>query len=483
MHKRRIFALALIACVLTSCAPTVTIPAVSTPAPTPTSSAPVPPELAAARAKIKHVVIIMQENRSFDSYFGTYPGADGIPVKNGKFAVCAPDPKLHQCVAPYHDPANVNNGGPHASWNAFADINGGKMNGFIIQSENSIAGCEATHNPACGGDGGGREVMGYHDAREIPNYWTLAQNFVLQDHMFEPTTSWSLPQHLFMVSEWSAICSHAGKPMSCFNAHDDPVPPPDFMPQVSSVTPDYAWTDLTYLLFKYHVSWRYYIQAGVEPDCANDAQDCPPVAQNAMTPGIWNPLPYFDTVKEDGQLANITSVTNFYKDARLGNLPAVSWITPSGQNSEHPPSPIASGQAWTISLINAVMKGPDWGSTVIFLTWDDWGGFYDHVVPPTVDENGFGLRVPGLVISPYAKKGFIDHQVLSHDAYNVLIEDLFLGGQRLDPKTDGRPDPRPHVRENAPILANLLEDFDFSQPPRPPLILPLFPQPGPASEP
>ena len=94
------------------------------------------------------------------------------------------------------------------------------------------------------------------------------------------------------------------------------------------------------------------------------------------------------------------------------------------------------------------MNGPEWKSTAIFVAWDDWGGFYDHVPPPTVDQNGYGLRVPGLVISPYAKRGYIDHQTLSFDAYAKFIEDDFLDGQRLDPKTDGRPDPRPDVREN-----------------------------------
>jgi hypothetical protein len=98
------------------------------------------------------------------------------------------------------------------------------------------------------------------------------------------------------------------------------------------------------------------------------------------------------------------------------------------------------------------MEGPDWDSTAIFLSWDDWGGFYDHVVPPQIDDNGYGLRVPGLVISPYAKRGYIDHQVLSSDAYLKFIEDDFLGGARLDPKTDGRPDPRPDVRENQKLL-------------------------------
>jgi len=129
------------------------------------------------------------------------------------------------------------------------------------------------------------------------------------------------------------------------------------------------------------------------------------------------------------------------------------------------------------------MQGPDWDSTAIFLSWDDWGGFYDHVVPPTADANGYGLRVPGLVISPYAKQGYIDHQTLSFDAYVKLIEDLFLGGQRIDPVTDGRADPRPDVRENAPQLGDLLQDFDFSQSPRPAIVLPEHPPPGPASTP
>ena len=129
------------------------------------------------------------------------------------------------------------------------------------------------------------------------------------------------------------------------------------------------------------------------------------------------------------------------------------------------------------------MQGPAWNSTAIFLSWDDWGGFYDHVTPPHVDENGYGLRVPGLVISPYAKKGLIDHQTLSFDAYLKFIEDDFLGGSRLDPKTDGRPDPRPDVRENASVLGNLESDFDFSQSPRTPVVLSLHPTPGPASQP
>jgi phospholipase C len=165
----------------------------------------------------------------------------------------------------------------------------------------------------------------------------------------------------------------------------------------------------------------------------------------------------------------------FFSAARAGNLPAVSWIAPSNRVAEHPPELISRGQSYVTGLINAVMESPDWKSTAIFLTWDDWGGFYDQVVPPVVDQNGYGMRVPGIVISPYARRGYIDHQILSHDAYNKFIEDDFLGGQRLDPRTDGRPDPRTDVREANPLLGNLVRDFNFNQRPRPPLILPVCP--------
>src|SRR5438045_6099244 len=122
------------------------------------------------------------------------------------------------------------------------------------------------------------------------------------------------------------------------------------------------------------------------------------------------------------------------------------------------------------------MQGPSWNTTAVFVTWDDWGGFYDHVVPPVVDVNGYGLRVPGMLISPWAKSGMVDSQTLSFDAYLKLIEDLYMKGQRLDPKTDGRPDPRPTVRENVKILGDLRKDFDFTQKPRRPLLLPLHPK-------
>jgi phospholipase C len=109
------------------------------------------------------------------------------------------------------------------------------------------------------------------------------------------------------------------------------------------------------------------------------------------------------------------------------------------------------------------------------LAWDDWGGFYDGVKPPTVDQNGYGLRVPAITISPYAKTASIDHATLSSDAYLKFIEDDFLGGARLNPTTDGRPDPRPDVRENAKQLGNLANDFNFNRAPRAPVLLPTNP--------
>ncbi|HXJ63182.1 MAG TPA: alkaline phosphatase family protein, partial [Actinomycetota bacterium] len=130
---------------------------------------------------------------------------------------------------------------------------------------------------------------------------------------------------------------------------------------------------------------------------------------------------------------------------------------------------------------DAVMQGPNWNSTAIFLTWDDWGGFYDHVPPQVVDANGYGIRVPGLLISPWARPGTIDHQTLSHDAYLKLIEDLFLGAQRIDPATDGRPDRRPTVRETVPGLGDLLREFSFAQDPQPPLLLDPLAPPAPQS--
>jgi phospholipase C len=238
----------------------------------------------------------------------------------------------------------------------------------------------------------------------------------------------------------------------------------------------FAWTDITCLLYRAGVPWKYYVSTGTSPDVINPGEDGGHlgryVRQDIKKPSDWNPLPAFTDVIQDNQLGNIVEGSNFYKDAANGTLPAVSWVMPTDQYSEHPPQSIKVGMEYVTGLINAVMQGPDWNSSAIFITWDEWGGLFDHEPPPSIDWAGYGIRVPALIISPWARPGHIDHQLMSFDAYDKLIEDLFLGGQRLDPNTDGRPDPRPDVREAYPGLGSLLNDFDFSSPPRPPLVLP-----------
>jgi phospholipase C len=439
--------------------------------------------------KIKHVVIIMQENRSFDNYFGTYPGADGIPGLAGHPGTvpCIPDPSAHHCDKPYHNTNVTNSGGPHYQQDALADVDGGKMDGFVNTVESSGSGLD-TDKLGCAVNLliGCVDVMGYHNQQEIPNYWDYAKNYVLQDHMFEPAHAWSLVSHLYMVSGWSAHCSNGYVASTCTANNEFPELPPGESPIVQQLTgaalgivepanpaakPIYGWTDVTYLLHKYDVSWKYYIEEGTEPDCETGAMYCTAVPQAITTPSIWNPLASFGDVRQDGQINNINSTNQFFADARDDSLPAVSWVVPSGEDSEHPPANIAAGQEHVTNVINAIMESPAWNSTAIFLAWDDWGGFYDHVNPPSVDGQGYGLRVPAMVISPYARKGHVDHQTLSFDAYLKFIEDDFLGGQRLNPATDGRPDPRPDVRESAKILGNLMRDFNFKQKPRQPLIL------------
>jgi len=418
-----------------------------------------------ARSKIQHVIVIMQENRSFDHYFGTYPGAEGIPRDaSGNPTVCVNDPKTGACVKPYRLTADRNVGGPHGVAAFTTCVAGGQMNGFIANAENGRTGCADPNNPTCT-NGTLIDVMGYHTDAEIPNYWAYARNFVLQDHMFQPNASWSFPQHLYMVSGWSATCTTASDPMTCRTNINNPGIGP------AGPANEYAWTDITYLLHKAGVSWKYYLGEGDDPHCGGDPEECQPMQISAQVPSIWNVLPEFDTVKANAEVGNVVPFDQFYADVMGGTLPAVSWIAPAGVVSEHPTNLVSAGQGYVTALINTLMKSPYWDSSAIFLSWDDWGGFYDHVVPPKVDAGGYGIRVPGLLISPYAKQGFVDHQVLSHDAYLRFIEDVFLAGARLDPKADGRPDTRPTVRETAAPQGDLSQEFDFEQAARAPLVL------------
>jgi phospholipase C len=449
--------------------------------------------------RIRHVVVLMMENRSFDNYFGTYPGADGLPRRHGHFAACLPDPRTGGCQRPYHDLRFVDSGGAHDTRSYATDLAGGRMDGFIASAENPamLRGCTLGAGQICAVSSP-VDVMGYHTARELPTYWSYARHFVLADHMFEPAGSWSAVAHLFEVSEWSATCASGLQPSTCTTDISDAAWPLHFGPTTVSCAlspilhvfhlvqgctpaaqqggPAFAWTDMTYLLHRHHVSWGYFVTPGGAPDCESGAATCHTTRVSAGTCNIWNPLPGFATVRQDGQLGNIQTTAQFLSLAQGGKLPAVSWVAPDQLHSDHPVADVRAGQAFVANLINTVERGPDWRSTAVFLAWDDWGGFYDHVRPPSVGGLPYGFRVPALVISPYARRGFIDHQVMSFDAYNKFIEDDFLNGQRLDPSTDGRPDPRPTVRENLPNTGDLSRDFDFHQRPRSPLILPLYPR-------
>jgi phospholipase C len=444
------------------------------------SSAPGSPIMAQSHGlkTLKHLIFIVQENRSFDHYFGTYPGADGIPTKpDGSFAVCVPDPyQSGKCVPPYRTSSFDFDGGPHTHASSVRDVNGGAMNGFIESLPATPGSCWVDPDQArCShrlGPQGQPDVMSTLRRAAIPNYWAYADHFTLEDHMFAPVDSWTMPSHLFLMSGWSAHCP-TRDPMSCVS---DITLKGDDRRWDYGERAIYAWTDVTWLLDRAHVSWRTYVGNST---CWQQESCEDPEGRTYETSSNRNVLPgftsFWDGERSSGVADNIRPVNDYLSSSADGSLPSVSWIFPTAATSEHPnsPSTVRTGMAYVTRLVNAAMQGPDWSSTAIFLTWDDWGGFYDHVVPPRVDANGYGLRVPGLVISPWARAGAIDHTQLSFDSYLRLIEDRFVGGQRLDPKTDGRPDSRPTVRER---LANpLTKAFDFTQQPLPPLVLDPWP--------
>jgi phospholipase C len=302
---------------------------------------------------IKHIVIILQENRSFDHYFGTFPGAEGIPVDaSGNPTVYNIDPRNGMKIYPFHTTADINAGGPHGSGSAIADIDGGKMDGFVAQQVMASKNCTNPNDPSCAG-ANSDDAMSWHDDREIGNYWTYAKNFVLQDHMFEPNASWSLPAHLFLVSGWSAKCGDGGID-TCKSNIDL---------QFNTTGDHYLWTDLTYLLHKAGVSWKYYNAEGGTPACADDPEDCPTLPANSKVPSIWNVLPRFQTVQQNNQVRQIVPINELYTDLAAGQLPSVSWIMPTGEVSEHPPALVSVGQHYVTGVINSIMKSPEWNTT------------------------------------------------------------------------------------------------------------------------
>jgi phospholipase C len=387
--------------------------------------------------KIDHFVFIVQENRSFDNYFGTYPGADGIPANTS-----VPD-LSGGTLLPYHSTSLVDRGGPHGWDNAVADVNGGGMDGFLKESLGSVAA-----NPVVLGTP--QDVMSYHDYREIPNYWDYAKLYVLQDRMFESVRSYSLPSHLYILAGQSGGF-HGGM----FNGQLDPVPT------------EFTFPEVTQLLEESGIEWKYYVTPGREPD-TTDGHTVGVGSLVVQTPKTFtnrNPLPRFPAVRNDpDQWSRLVDTKQFYVDARKGTLPQVSWLIPSDAVGEHPPSNIGTGMAYVTGVVNAVMQSPDWNHTAIFIAWDDWGGFYDHVIPPAVDQFGYGLRVPGLIISPYAKMGYIDHNEASFEGWLKLIEERF-GISAMTARDTNAYD--------------MIDAFDFKQQPRQPVLLQATPQGSP----
>jgi phospholipase C len=434
------------------------------------------PKAPAGLSNIQHIVFIVQENRSFDNYFGTYPGADGFPSP----LPCLPSNWYpSQCFSPYLEHKANQLGGPYSSSYQEQDIDGGAMDGFIEAREKELR--HSKCNPANQARGirvanpevvidddevgpqiahCTQDVMSYHDGTDLANYWAYAQNYVLMDHFFESVHSQSHPSHLEIFSGWAAKCKQLDPPDvdSCFSDANPGQIWGDRFPE------PYLWTDITYLLYQNNVTWKAYLDGGLGP-----------LHDHATVGALWDVLPGFETVQEDGQVANAEiNMTEFYSDAANGTLPQVSWLLPHYNDSEHPQANIYQGQSYVTGLINAIMNGPDWSSTAIFVVWDDIGGFYDHQAPPfRFDVLGLGIRVPSLLISPYAQAGLIDHQVCSTDCYLKFIEDVFLNGERMS--QSGRPDPRPDYRDEESDYGDLINDFNFNQAPRNPMVLSTHP--------
>jgi phospholipase C len=389
---------------------------------------------------IKHIIVIMQENRSFDEYFGTYPNVNGIPSGVRLTTSRGSD----QYVEPYLETNPNPTGGPH-SWEAAHEAwDIGKMDGFVWTS--------------------GQNAMGYYDYRMLPYYWTYASNYVLFDDFFEPVLSYSLPAHLYLIAAQSGGYV-TGKAPSVF----------DFKTIMEELKPS-------------GISWKYYVGTNTpghfsisamyeDPDPTdnwvigdiwlnstdNNADGgsigTEAIDTQAKTPnyGLWNPVPHMAGVMNDPELlSHDVPGYEFYDDVQSGNLPQVSWIMPAESVSEHPNAGPQAGQKYVVTLVNTIMQSQYWKDSAIFITWDDWGGFYDHVPPPQVDKYGLGFRVPALLISPYARQSYISHTQYDFSSFLAFIEDQF----GLRPLT------------NRDANANsFYGEFDFTQHPRQPLIL------------
>ena len=321
-----------------------------------------PPAVAAepdASSPIEHVLVLMQEDHTFDNYFGTFPGADGPPPE-----ACMPiDPASPDagCLAPYHldSPRTIDL--HHGSSSAAKSLNGGEMDGFIEgQNERNLP---------------GRLAMGYYDGRDLPLYWNLATDYVLADRFFSSVLGSSEANHNY----WVAARGLGG-----------PVP-----------ANGYTFPTIFDLLEAAGVSWKFYVQ---RYDPAVNYRNRQPASDKAAQL-VWVPILSHARFLDDLDLnSKIVDMSEYFEDLANDTLPAVSFMVPNGA-SEHPPGDVSLGQVFATSLVTSLMRSPSWDRSLFVITWDDWGGWYDHVVPPQIDADGYGFRVPALFISPYAKRG------------------------------------------------------------------------------
>jgi phospholipase C len=325
---------------------------------------------------IKHFISLMQENHTFDNYFGTYPGADGIPA-----GTCMPTDEPGQCVEPWHIGGSAIEDLGHNVETFEQQYNGGRMDGFIRAfSKSRMDNSELS--------------MGYYDRRDLPFYWNVADEFVLFDRNFTSAHAGSVANHMYWVS---------GTP----GGSTESIPPEGF------TTPT-----IFDRLEEADISWKFYIQ-NYDPSITFRSRG----VSDRGSQVIWCPLLAYARFVDDPELnKHIVPLEEYYADLNAGTLPAVSYIVPSG-SSEHPPGSIQAGEAFVSNLISGLMRSDAWSSSALMWTYDDWGGFYDHVKPPSVDAYGYGFRAPALLVSAYARQGHVDHTEIDFTSQLKFIEE------------------------------------------------------------
>jgi phospholipase C len=361
------------------------------------------------KTPIRHLVVLMQENHTFDNYFGTYPGAEGL-TPDIWMPVDPQNPGAGS-VQPFYLGKRTITDLSHSTSTFYDQYAEGDMNGFVSALNKRKQ--------------DGTLSMGYYDGNDLPYYWNLADNYTLYDRFFSSARDGSFANHMYWVAAIPPVVER-GQQLSEKLAS---------MPTIFD------------RLQAAGVSWKFYVQnydpAITYRTAANYG--------NRASQVIWVPLLNYDRFIDDPTLSShIVDIKEYYNDARNGTLPAVAFLVPSGA-SEHPPSSLDSGQRFVKSLITELMRSSQWESSAFLLVYDDWGGWYDHVRPPTVDLYGYGFRVPALLVSPYARKGYIDSNQLDFTSILKFIEDNW----GVFPLADR------DSRANS-----IASGFDFTKPPR-----------------